>query len=145
MKHLVNLIHLCFPRHHIYLFYRWVERIDGLARFTESYVAMHTSFKKIYESSSTNRESAFHNVPWDANTKSLASGLLSKMRNFGFLVTLVISKELLQYLAALTTSLQSMFIFNVQVKAKTLLWRDNYVFFAYMKILPAVYLFCSKI
>ena len=59
-------------------------------------------------SPSQRREEAFHNVPWDVNSKVKADGLRHKMEDFSFLVTLVIVKSLLSYLSAITTALQGL-------------------------------------
>ena len=68
-----------------------------------------TAIKQIAQSRPSDKDS-FHNVPWDANTRVLANGLKSKMENFTFIVSLVVTKEILSYLSAATTALQGNFI-----------------------------------
>ena len=78
--------------------------MDGLGRLVQSYVQTYTAIKKIAQSRPSERD--FHKVPWGANTRVLANGLQSIMENFSFIVSLVVVKEILAYLSAITTALQ---------------------------------------
>ena len=81
----------------------------------QCYVPAYLALEENASSSSTDREKSFHGVPWDANTKSLAQGLVSKMETFSFFVALVITKEILAYFRDLTVSLQGKMTIDVSV------------------------------
>ena len=53
--------------------------MDGLGRLVQSYVQTYTAIKKIAQSRPSERD--FHKVPWGANTRVLANGLQSIMKN----------------------------------------------------------------
>lgn len=91
------------------IFFRWVERIDGIGRLLQSYVPTHKAISKIAKSRPSNTDNAFHKVPWDTKTRVMASGLKSTMENFLFIVSMVVMKEILAYLLALTISLQGIY------------------------------------
>ena len=79
----------------------------------QTYVPTHRAMRLIGNSSpSQDRTEAFQNVPWDANSKVRADGLRHKMEDFSFLVSLVIVKEILAYLSAITVALQGNFFLN---------------------------------
>ena len=81
----------------------------------QCYVPAYLALKRIASSSSTDPEKSFHGVPWDANTKSLAQGLISKMETFSFIVALVVTEEILAYFRDLTLSLQGKMTIDVAV------------------------------
>ena len=94
---------------------RWIERLSGIVRMFQCYVPAYLALEENASSSSTDLEKSFHGVSWDANTKSLAQGLVSKMETFSFFVALVITKEILAYFRDLTVSLQGKMTIDVSV------------------------------
>ena len=75
--------------------------------FHQSYVQTYTAINKGKGAQSTRpSERDFHKGPWGANTRVLANGLQSIMEHFSFIVSLVVVKEILAYLSAITTALQ---------------------------------------
>ena len=90
---LTKLINICRTR--------WVQRIEGLSRFKDAYKATFTALKTI----GTNEQ--FHGTEWNAESRATATSLGLLMQKFEFIVALVVSHELIQYVHSLTVSLQS--------------------------------------
>ena len=80
---------------------RWIERIDGLSRFKEAYQLTYESLRTI------SKNEKLHGTDWNADTRATAGGLVKLMEKFEFIVALVVAKEVLEYVYALTMSLQS--------------------------------------
>ena len=80
---------------------RWIERIDGLSRFKEAYQPTYNALRSI----STNN--MLHGADWNPESRATAGGLVKLMEKFDFIMALVVTKEVLEYMYALTVSLQS--------------------------------------
>ena len=83
------------------------EQLEGIGRFVQSYKLKYTAIKTIALSRPSDKE-AFHQTAWDASTRSTAIGLKTQMESFSFIVSLVVVKEILAYLSAITKALQGM-------------------------------------
>ena len=81
----------------------------------QCYIPTYLALNDIASYRSTDREKSFHGVSWDANTKLLAQGLVLKMETLSFMVTIVITKEILAYFRDLTKCLQGNTIIDVPV------------------------------
>ena len=83
------------------IFFRWVERIEGVKRLYDSFEVTYKTVKRISEGET------FNGVKWDSNNQITANGIKSKMEDFTFIFSLVLVKEVLHYLKNITSELQS--------------------------------------
>jgi len=84
------------------IYLRWIERIDGMKRFIQSYNETFKALEGIKDGK------IFNGVGWDAKSKVKANGMWSKMKDFKFIVALVITNEILSYFRPITKNLQGL-------------------------------------
>lgn len=89
---------------------RWCERLAGLATFVDCYEVTHKCLGEIKDNVN------FNNSVWNADSRTMAGGLFYGMKKFGFIVALVVCKEILAYTSDLTVSLQGIVIFTIQTR-----------------------------
>ena len=78
---------------------RWLERIDGMSIFKELFVPTYHSHREMKENKC---EPLFNDETW-ADTDSL----LKLVTDFSFIVILVITRDILDYLLSVTRKLQT--------------------------------------
>ena len=88
----IKLINICKTR--------WVQRIRGLTRFKDAYKATYITLAKIRDNE------IFNGTEWNAETRATA-GLYKCMQKFDFMISLITSKEIMEYISSLTVCLQS--------------------------------------
>ena len=82
---------------------RWIERIKLMALVASKKL----TYQLTYESLRTiSKNEKLHGTDWNADTRATAGGLVKLMEKFEFIVALVVAKEVLEYVYALTMSLQ---------------------------------------
>ena len=67
---------------------RWIERVKGLGHFIDMYPAVIATLKNMDQNNDKN---------WNRDTSSDASTLLESIRKFEFIVTLIITSNILNY------------------------------------------------
>ena len=76
---------------------RWIARIDGLDHFEEMFEATTAAFCEMRDNL---------DLTWNADTSATASGLVSICADFQFIISLVITRSILDYARSATVKLQ---------------------------------------
>ena len=85
---------------------RWVERHTTFETISELYKYIVITLSEMCQPSDERFYQDIEDWGWDRNTKVMANGLVSTMKDFGHIISFVCAKQLLEPMRPVVTSLQ---------------------------------------